>query len=769
MRNGFLYNEVVLNLRMKKISLLFICLVIVGTSSQAQPNSVLNGNEPPSINIHRATEEITIDGVLDEMTWQTANELSNFTQYNPTDSLPAIQPTKVFVSYDENNIYLAGICYISGPNLVIPSLKRDYGFRANDNLTFIIDMFSDKTNAYAFGVNPLGVLREALIKNGGRSRGDFSFAWDNKWNCNSKIYEDKWTTEVVIPLTTLRFNDKAKTIRLNSYRGDTQANEITSWIQIPDNNILADLTFMGNLVFDEPLAKKGKNISLIPYVSGSVARDFEDENELSSNTMGNIGGDIKVGITSGLNLDLTINPDFSQVEVDRQVTNLDRFEIFFPERRQFFLENADLFGAFGNDVLNPFFSRRIGVSTDTTEDKTIQNTIYGGMRLSGKLNDGLRVGMLSMQTASQEENDLPSYNYSVLSFEQRVFDRSNIAIGFINKQAINYSSFEDTNDAFNRVGIVEYRLASSDNKWTGKFSFMKAFTVAEENMNYAQFTNLQYNTKKLNASINNYVIGEGFDAQLGFIPRRDILRSVPRISFNFYPANEKIRRTRLLLQSDFIFKLGKDDNEIVQDFEHVETNFRLSYDIDFVNSSQIDLNLNINHVTLLSDFDPTRVQDDEVFLSAGENFKNYLFQARYNTDRRKKLTISVEPIVGKFFNGFRAGARIDLGYRIQPYARLRLRSSFNRIDLGGDFNTANLWLIGPQIDLTFTKELFLTNFLQYNSQAENLNINTRLQWRFAPVSDFFLVYTDNYKSDSFDQFESRNRAIIAKFTYWLNL
>jgi len=747
---------------------LFFFSLILALSGNAQPNTVLKG-DPPKIKVFKANEKITIDASLDEAAWLKAIPIENFTQYNPTDTLPAIQKTEVFVCYDDDNIYIAGICHTSSKDLVVPSLKRDYGFRGNDNLTFLLDMFNDKTNAFAFGVNPLGVLREALIRNGGRTFRDFSFAWDNKWNCASTIEDDKWITEVVIPLSTLRFNNGTSKMRFNTYRGDTQANEITSWIRIPDNNILADLTFMGELHFEEPLVKKGKNISIIPYVSGAVTRDFEDLNQEKAILDSGIGGDAKIAVTSGLNLDLTLNPDFSQVEVDRQVTNLDRFEIFFPERRQFFLENADLFGAFGNNVMNPFFSRRIGVATDTSEDKTIQNTIYGGLRLSGKLNEKLRVGLLNMQTASQIENDLPSYNFSVLAVEQQVFDRSSIAFGFVNKQALNKDEFDGTNDVFNRVGILEYRLASQDSKWTGKLSLMKAFTESDEDNSISQFTNLRYNSKRWSASIENAFIGSGFDAQVGFVPRKDILRTSPRLTFNFFPANEKIRRSNLIFQTDWLYKFGNDDNEIVTTFTNIEKSYGLRYIIDYVKTSRVEFGINTDNILLLDDFDPTRIQDDTVFLSAGETFTNYAFDMEISSDRRKRTMIRLEPIVGKFFGGFRAGLGSRLSYRIQPYANLSLRVNYNYIDIGRNFEQANLWLIGPQFNLTFSKNVFLTTFIQYNSQADNLNINTRFQWRFAPVSDFFLVYTDNYLSESFNDLQVNNRGLVAKFTYWLNL
>ena len=610
-------------------------------------------------------------------------------------------------------------------------------------------------------------------------------SWDNKWDGESKIYDTYWTAEMAIPFKTIRFNDGSQKWRFNSYRFDTQHNEISCWINIPRSYIIMDMSYMGEMNWEAPLKKTGTNISIIPYVATSLTRDFEDETQTKTQGDFSFGGDAKIALNSSLNLDLTINPDFSQVEVDRQVTNLDRFEIFFPERRQFFLENADLFSGFGNSRANPFFSRRIGVALDTVTGSNIQNTILYGARLSGKINDNLRVGLLNMQTAAQSQNDLPSFNYTVAALEHKVFSKSNVAFMMVNKQAINPSKFGDTHSDYNRTMGAEYRLISKDNTFSGKLAAHTLFTPKEvENKNFF-LGQLIKNTRRYRFELISMMIGDGYEPEVGFVPRNNFLRFSPEGSVNFFPKKGKIAQHTVGFDYDRIYNVlpehfdGDINNEkILDDYELQESNWELFWRLSFRNNSNINLTLLSQGLTLLNDFDPTRVQEDDVFLRAGDHFRYNFITLSYRSDQRKIFTWDIRPNIGQFFNGFRTGVSGSFRYRFQPLGFISLDYTFNHINLTGynqdnaypDFVKTNLWLVGPRIELTFSKKLFLTTFIQFNNQSQNLNINTRFQWRFAPVSDFFIVYTDNYATDPFDRFNnSRNRALVAKFTYWLNL
>ena len=272
----------------------------------------------------------------------------------------------------------------------------------------------------------------------------------------------------------------------NAYRVDSKTNERAAWNGVPRNFRPYSLSYFGELIWDKPLPKPGSNISIIPYVAGGASKNFE-ENE-GTQLEREIGGDVKIAVTPSMNLDLTFNPDFSQVEVDRQVANVDRFEIFFPERRQFFLENADLFASFGTEDTRPFFSRRIGVAIDTATGSNVQNRIFGGFRLNGKVNNRLRIGLLNMQAAKDNDISLPSLNYTVAALQQQVFSRSNISAIFVNKQSFDRTFTDKLFDepvTYNRLAGIDYNLASPDNTWNGKVFYHRSFQEQDPDEQYS--------------------------------------------------------------------------------------------------------------------------------------------------------------------------------------------------------------------------------------------------------------------------------------------
>ncbi|MBX2843799.1 MAG: carbohydrate binding family 9 domain-containing protein [Flammeovirgaceae bacterium] len=753
-----------------KLSLLILLGILLSNFAKSQKGNYIAIDEPiPQIHIQKITDNIVIDGVLDEKSWQVAQRKSHFSQYFPTDSMLAIGDTEILMSYDNENFYIAAKCYSIGNNFRVESLKRDFSFSKNDNINFILDTYTDRTNAFQFSMNPVGAQKEALISIGGKSSSAFDGSWDNKWFGDAKMYDGYWICELAIPFSSIRYKKGATKWGFNSYRNDSQANEISCFVNIPREYNLMNLNYTADIVWDKPLNRPAQNVSFIPYITGGVTRDFEKLEEKTYQSNFNIGGDAKIGISSSLNLDLTINPDFSQVEVDQQVNNLGRFEILFPEKRQFFLENADLFGGFGSNRVQPFFSRRIGVSIDPRTENNIQNTIYGGARLSGKLNEDFRIGMLTMQAAGQKENNLPSFNYTVLTAEHQVFNRSNIGMILINKQTFSDMELNENVNEYNRVAGLEYRLHSKNNFWTGKASYMQAFTPEDKEMKYSMFTQLEYNKRRYRLEFASLLVGDGFDAELGFVPRKDFYLISPEFDIRFFPKTKKIAQITLSTDMRWIYKLGKDNNEIIQNFGHEETGVEVGYEISFQNNHKFNMEIEYENFILLRNFDPTRIQDEETFFLAGSKPENTTLTLSYDSDVRKAFFIQFSPNVGKFYGGTRMGLAGQFTYRYQPFGSVSLDYNYTHIDIGGDFRNANLWLVGPRIDFTFSKQLFWTTFVQYNNRLENLNINSRFQWRFAPVSDFFLVFTDNYITDPFSNFEKRNRAIVAKLTYWLNI
>ncbi len=740
-----------------KLSIISFCLLLGAAAlhSQSLTFDPTTANQAPTATAVRMSEGITLDGKLDELEWQNGEPARDFWETFPADTSRSAFPTEIYFGYDDANLYVAAICRTPGKNFIIPSLRRDYRAGGSDNITFVFNPFRDKTNAIVFGMNPYGVSREALIYNGGENTEDFREEWDNKWRGESYIGEDYWSCEMVIPFSSLRFPDGAAEWFFNSYRMDTQSNTRSTWHRIPQNQTIMSLAYMGSLHFEggAPHAQ-GKNLAFIPYAGGSFRRDYEAGTP--SEFDADIGGDAKIGIGSGLNLDLTVNPDFSQVEVDEQVINTTRFEVFFPERRQFFLENADLFGSFGFERANPFFSRRIGVTRDTTTGEGLQNPIYFGARLSGKLNDDWRVGFLSMQAARNLDQGLPSFNYTVATTQRRVGARSNVGGIFVNKQ--NFSNFSDTtenNAEFNRVAGFDYNLATKDNAWNGKTFVHRSFSSGEGGNDYSHGLNLEFRHRHWNVQYDHIYVGEDFNAEVGFVPRRGYFSSGVEAARIDYPRNPRVVEKGPLTELRVFFQPGDG---------LTDRSFSAGYQWRFANTSRFNAGGGYEYIFLFRDFDPSRTGANPLPGNLGYGF--WRGGAEYISDTRKRLSTGLETEVGQFFNGYGYSLSGNLLYRYQPFGSIDLRFSYQYIDLPEPYARTALFLIGPRIDFTFSKSVFLTTFLQYNDQIDNINVNARLQWRFAPVSDFFLVYTDNY--DSLD-FGVKNRALVAKVTYWLNI
>lgn len=708
-------------------------------------------------------EEIVIDGIMDDA-WFRADSAVDFTQYFPFDSSLAEAQTIARLLYDENYIYVLGIMKnLPGERkYVTPSLRRDFLGNANDSFSVVFDPFKDHTNGVLFGINPFGVRREGLISNGGSGRDSFTFDWDNKWTGEAKQYDGYWLAELAIPFKTLRYAEGQDSWYVNFYRVDSEYAEMSTWSPIQRNFSIINMATHRELEWDKPTKKPGVNASVIPYVAANTSRNFIEENQDEDKL--SVGADLKYAVTPGLNLDVTINPDFSQVEVDQQVTNLDRFEIFFPERRQFFLENADLFANNGNRGTRPFFTRRIGVARDTLTGQNIQNKIPFGLRLSGKVNDALRIGVLTMQADDDEQNGLPSYNFSVLTAQQKVWTRSSINFLLVNKETFDGEDQYDGTafDAFNRTFGADFNLATADNVWNGKAFYHRSISPENGDNPYAAGFNVNYSNYTVSVDVFSQLVGEGYNPAAGFVRRTDIRQLASTTRYNFFPKKGKIQRHGPGFDFDMVGN---------STFGFLDWDVNLLYDINFRNTSVFSTRLRRQYTYLFDSFDPS--QSDGLELPADTEYFNFQIIASFNSDARKKFFYQLRTRSGQYFNGTRWNLGGNVGYRYQPYGFTTIDFNINRIILPEPYNTETLLLIGPRIDLTLTKKLFLTTFFQYNSQVENMNINSRLQWRFAPVSDLFIVYTDNYfayQTDNFIRFGgSKSRALTFKMTYWLNL
>ncbi|MEJ7643159.1 MAG: DUF5916 domain-containing protein [Chryseolinea sp.] len=702
-------------------------------------------NESYQLHLKPALAPINIDGILDEEPWLQAEVAADFYMVLPMDTSKARVRTEVRMTYDDQHLYLIATCYHLLPGrYFVESLRRDFNFGKNDNFLLFMDPFDDQTNGFSFGANAAGAQWDGTMYEGGK----VDLSWDNKWTSSVKQYEDKWVFEAAIPFKSIRYKSGITRWGINFGRLDLKTTEKSSWAPVPRQFPTASLAYSGVLVWDEPPPRAGPNISIIPYVLGGVSKNHAEGTPTTYKR--EIGVDAKVAISSSLNLDLTINPDFSQVDVDRQVTNLDRFELFFPERRQFFLENGDLFANFGYSTIRPFFSRRIGLGTP----------IEYGARFSGKLNKNWRIGAMDIQTGDVKSQHLPKQNFAVFALQRRVFARSNIGLIFINKESLNYTPSDDpatpVYSQYNRNVGLEYNLASSNNLWTGKTLVLKSFSPGKSSKDLAHAANLQYADRRLSIAWEHEFVGENYNAEVGYVPRRNFIKVNPQGGYLFFPTGKRILSHGPKLSSSYYF-----DNK----FNHTDNTTFLSYTITFRQQSVLTGWIADDYVKLLQRFDPTNSGLDS--LSIGTEHRWNSFGVEFTSKPQSLFTYFLTTRYGGYYSsGTRFNIGGEVGYRLQPYMSLAVAFNYNDIDLPEPWGKNRFWLIGPRLDVTMTNKLFFTAFAQYNEQQNNVNLNTRFQWRYKPASDLFIVYTDNYVPETFGV---KNRSLVLKFTYWWNI
>jgi hypothetical protein len=740
---------------MNKLFLLFLLLPAVLFSQEV----VKNDEELQTVSIKKATASIVLDGQTNEADWMSADIASDLWMKFPTNVTKAPLKTEVKFTYDDKKLYIAVKAYEEKPGFVVSSLKRDKGLREGDGVGIVLDPVNQKTNGFYFSVSPFNTQTEGLVTG---SDDDVSFTWDNKWFSETKVYDGYWEAEIAIPFSILRYDAQKKIWGLNIIRANRKSNEFHTWSKIPLQFRGTDLGYLGSMVWDNNPPLAGKNLSINPYVLTNISSSKEENLKTSAKL--NAGFDAKIGLGSALNLDLTVNPDFSQVDVDRQVTNLTRFDIFFPERRGFFLENDDLFSAYGIPPIRPFYSRRIGSKSDENVP------ILFGARLSGNVAKNTRIGMMNIQTG--RKNELPADNFTAVSLNQRVLDRSTVKVYFLNRNA-SMTDAEKLASPLDQYG----RNAGCELGYNNKAGTVSVWSAAHQSFKPGVKGNSMnasagggYFGERFSSFIDYQLVGKNFYTDMGFVNRVDNYNAI---------TDKTIRRGFEFLYNETSYKINYTDHTLFNRIEFSAENF-LAFDDDrkfnermispsisfnFKSSAMLEFVFNNNELNLLY---PFRFVEDETQQPLAEGrykFNNYGFS--FNSDARKNFFFTIEGTTGKFYNADFNQIALGVTGRNQPYASFGLNVEYNYLkfpEING--GKQEFLLIAPQIEWNFSNKLFWTSFLQYNTQSNNFNINSRLQWRYKPMSDMFLVYTDNYLTDI--NFNNQNRALVLKFNYWIN-
>lgn len=680
--------------------------------------------------------KIVIDGNLDEPEWTQAQPAKDFIQTDPSMGEPATEPTEVRVLYDDKNLYIGVYCFDSAGDkeLIITDMRRDFRPRDNDHFSMVFDTFDDNRNGFIFGTNPSGAQRDGQV---GGDGAQISFDWDGIWDVKTKTTESGWQIEMVIPFTTLRFRELHTQVwGVNFGRRIRRKNESTNWSPIPRPHTTSRVSFAGTLEGLNGIGQ-GRNLYFKPYLSAPVVRQVDDDVDFVPEA----GLDVKYALSSGLTLDLTVNTDFAQIEADEQQINLTRFSLFFPEKREFFLENASIFQfgksarrfgpASSRDVI-PFFTRRIGISRGQLVP------ILVGARVSGKAGH-YTLGILSMQT--DEFEDIPSANFTVGRLRGDLFRNSDIGVIFVNKQ--------ESDGEFNRTYGFDANLKFFNYLDVVPF-ILKTDTSAKEGEDTAANISVSWTDPFWDIQAEYLSIEENFNPEVGFVPRTGIRKSRGRFSIKPRPG-ERIPSIRQ-------FQPSVEMNYITNQENMLETRtLKSAFSIQFENNS----NLRFTHTARFERLDePFEIRSEQEIPIGDYQFND--FEVSYNGDRSRMISANAGLQTGDFFDGDKDSYR--LGLRFQPSHHFEVNVSWEHDDVelpSGDFTTD---LATTSLLYSFSTKMFLNALIQYNSTVHEIESNIRFNWIYKPLSDLFLVYNERRTTAG----EVVERALIAKLTYIFN-
>ncbi len=734
---------------------LFISFGLIPTFIFAQKDSLGDQRQNRidfQVSIKKAVATITIDGVLDEKDWTNAVPAKDFWEKYPDNKQRATTKTEARLTYDDHFLYIGFTCYDSSSRHIIPTLKRDVDYLNGDGIAVLLDPINRQANGYMFGISPLGVQSETTVESFGRP----TFSWDSKWFSAVKQYADRWTVEVAIPFKTLRYEAGKTEWGINFVRNDVKHGQYHSWARVPLQFPGFSLGFYGTLKWDAPPPIEKSNVTLIPYMLAGASNDFTVNNK--TDKVLRVGGDAKWSLNSQLNLDATINPDFSQVDVDEQMTNLSRFSLFFPEKRTFFLENSDVLSDLGSPpVSRPFFSRRIGLDANGQ-----RVPIQFGARLSGNLNKSLRINALNMQTAKTDGQS--AYNYSAVAFQQALVGRSFIKLNFLNRQGFSEGSFSKTDYVRDLGG--ELAFTSKNNQWDAWTIFHHSMQPDVKNRNNFADGGFWYHNEHWEFLNQTSLVGPNYSTGMDFFPRLDNYDALLDTSFkigykqntsffgyNYFPAKTSpIARIKFQPFLQFVWNLDNTLNN---------RNLNVNGEIRFKNTSELSVMISNedSHLPIYTAF-----TDYKPLPPARYVFTNGTIM--YSTDKRKYTWFETRLTVGEFYNGKQLSMSAGVNYRRTPWGVFGLRLERYDLQFPEPYKRSLLYLVNSKTELSFSKNLIWTTFLQYNTQANNFNLNSRLQWRYKPMSDLFIVFTDNHGTLPF---ERKNRALVLKMNYWFNL
>ncbi len=714
---------------LKRLALALLPLGLVAfpldnTSAQVPAATRREATPPASggvrqIRAVKVSNPINIDGQLDERVWSEAVAAADFLQQQPNEGTPASEKTEVRVLFDDRNLYLGIRAFDSDPaNINARELVRDASFENDDKIEIVLDTYRDRRNAFRFAVNPLGTQQDALITDEGR---DLNLSWDAPWISSGKIDDDGWTVEIAIPLTTLRFKEGNDTWGFNSARIIRRKNEENLWTSWQRSFGLERVSQAGELVGVGEI-KRRRLYEIKPYVTGGWREGIPQVGSpaFDAGVQGKAGLEVaRIGITPSLTAEFTANPDFGQAEVDDQIVNLSRFSVFFPEKRDFFLENAGIF-LFGRGGANQlFFTRRIGL-TESGEPVPID---YGA-KVTGKVGQ-YNVGFLQVQTRSLGDAaspfHIPRAQFTVARVKRDIFERSSIGAIFVNRQGA--VSAEST--PYNRGAGIDAEFNLSDHYQVRAFLMGTATPGVRSSFHSGRIDSRFEND--LFSFVTVYEdIGENFNPEVGFVDRKGIRQYFGEVDYKPRPTFIPYVR-QMEFESSFEYYEDRAGHLSSRRTE-------LEWFTEFKNSATFAFRPIEDLTDVLTE--PFEIRPGIVIPPGSYRFNRPQIEATSDTSKRIVLSALYE--WGGFYSGNRDEIEAGITFRPNAHLLFEFSESFNKVRLPQGNFTTNLFV--GRVNYNFSRKLLTSALMQLNSAARISALNIRLRYIYSPNSDFFVIY-----------------------------
>ncbi|MGV3516202.1 DUF5916 domain-containing protein [Luteitalea sp.] len=708
-----------------------------------------------------ATVAPTIDGdVLGDAAWAGATPMSGFWQEQPFEGQPSTERTEVRFVVTADTLYVGVVCYDSDPSgIIVSDARRDAPLEETDSFRLILDTYRDRQNGFVFGTNPAGIEYDGQVTNEGQGGGGLSNAqmqmggsgsgfnlnWDGAWQVRAKISDVGWSAEFAIPFKTLRYpSGREQVWGVNFQRNIRRRNERSYWAPIPRQFTITRLSLAGAV--ERIQVPTFRNLKVMPYVLGNVLTSGEVP--AKTNWLGDVGMDVKYNLTPSLTLDATVNTDFAQVEVDDQQVNLDRFNLFFPEKRPFFLENAGFLAVGNPGEVDLFFSRQIGIGPGGQPIP-----ILGGGRVSGKVGNW-NVGLLNMQTDSVDPTatraGVPSNNFAVIRLNRELPNRSQLGVLFTNRAGI--GDFARPDDS-GRTYAVDGRLG------IGLQTFISGFFAATEGDGKPADTafNLRSrtNTRRADFDVGYQQVGNDFNPEVGFLTRGRYRKPDMRIMTRFRPK-DFLGLQELRPHASYRSFWGFDGFQETM-YTHIDNHwqFRNAYEV------HTGMNLTTEGVRVPFEIYPG------IFVPPG-TYNHAEGQFVFQTNLGAPASYYLQTYIGGIFGGSRVTTNHTVRLRLGETFTTETSYSLNDVDLPwGRFRTN---LVRSRINYSFTPRTFVQSLLQYNDRADLWSMNVRFGWLQAANTGLFIVYNDTrYLYDLIERPERKDRSLILKYSRMFDL